>query len=84
MTLIFLFSNACCQAGVVDGCSKNVGNLLYMVADLLHDICLWANFHAYLFKQVLGFMWQVATKYPANALVHRPVLVQEYIVTSKV
>ncbi|CAA7409989.1 unnamed protein product [Spirodela intermedia] len=44
------------EAGVVDGCSKNVGNLLYMVA----------------------------TKYPANALVHRSFLVQEYIVTSKI
>ncbi|XP_008795989.2 glutamine--tRNA ligase [Phoenix dactylifera] len=43
------------EAKVVDGCSKTVGNLLYMVA----------------------------TKYPANALVHRPVLL-EYITLLKI
>ncbi|KAG1366261.1 glutamine--tRNA ligase [Cocos nucifera] len=43
------------EAKVVDGCSKTVGNLLYMVA----------------------------TKYPANALVHRPVLL-EYIISLKI
>nr|XP_018674787.1 PREDICTED: glutamine--tRNA ligase-like isoform X1 [Musa acuminata subsp. malaccensis] len=42
------------EAGV-DGCSKTIGNLLYMVA----------------------------TKFPANALIHRPTLVQ-YIVSSKI
>ncbi|KAG6533297.1 hypothetical protein ZIOFF_007164 [Zingiber officinale] len=42
------------EAGV-DGCSKTIGNLLYMVA----------------------------TKYPANALIHRPSLIQ-YIVSSKI
>lgn len=35
-----------------------------------HGCCRW-------------FMWQVATKYPANALPHRPTLLQ-YIVSSKV
>ncbi|EHA8590277.1 glutamine--tRNA ligase [Cocos nucifera] len=43
------------EAKVVDGCSKTVGNLLYMVA----------------------------TKYPAHALIHRPVLL-EYIISSKI
>ncbi|KAB1205542.1 Glutamine--tRNA ligase [Morella rubra] len=43
------------EAGVTDGCSRTVGNLLYTVA----------------------------TKYPANALVHRPTLLQ-YIVSSKI
>ncbi|KAK1290044.1 hypothetical protein QJS10_CPB18g01540 [Acorus calamus] len=43
------------EAGVVDGCNKTVGNLLYMVA----------------------------TKFPANALVHRPTLLP-YIVESKI
>ncbi|CAJ1977513.1 unnamed protein product [Sphenostylis stenocarpa] len=43
------------EAGVTDGCSRTVGNLLYTVA----------------------------TKYPANALPHRPILLQ-YIVSSKV
>ncbi|KAG2401209.1 Glutamine--tRNA ligase [Vigna angularis] len=43
------------EAGVTDGCSRTVGNLLYTVA----------------------------TKYPANALPHRPTLLQ-YIVSSKV
>nr|P52780.2 RecName: Full=Glutamine--tRNA ligase; AltName: Full=Glutaminyl-tRNA synthetase; Short=GlnRS [Lupinus luteus]CAA62901.1 tRNA-glutamine synthetase [Lupinus luteus] len=43
------------DAGVTDGCSRTVGNLLYTVA----------------------------TKYPANALPHRPTLLQ-YIVNSKV
>ncbi|KAM5567754.1 glutamine--tRNA ligase [Rosa sericea] len=43
------------EAGVTDGCSRSVGNLLYTVA----------------------------TKFPANALVHRPVLTQ-YIVSSKI
>ncbi|XP_074572282.1 glutamine--tRNA ligase-like [Curcuma longa] len=42
------------EAGV-DGCSKTIGNLLYMVA----------------------------TKYPANALIHRSTLIQ-YIVSSKI
>ncbi|XP_064993094.1 glutamine--tRNA ligase-like isoform X6 [Musa acuminata AAA Group] len=42
------------EAGV-NGCSKTIGNLLYMVA----------------------------TKFPANALIHRPTLVQ-YIVSSKI
>ncbi|GMY18387.1 glutamine--tRNA ligase isoform X1 [Fagus crenata] len=43
------------EAGVTDGCSRTVGNLIYMVA----------------------------TKYPANALVHRPTLLQ-YIVSTKI
>ncbi|GAB2286771.1 Glutamine--tRNA ligase, cytoplasmic [Dionaea muscipula] len=43
------------EAGVVDGCDRTVGNLLYTVA----------------------------TKFPANALVHRPKLL-EYIVSSKI
>ncbi|KAH1231116.1 Glutamine--tRNA ligase [Glycine max] len=43
------------EAGVIDGCSRAVGNLLYTVA----------------------------TKYPANALPHRPTLLQ-YIVSLKV
>lgn len=43
------------EAGVTDGCSRNVGNLLYTVA----------------------------TKFPANALVHRPTLA-EYVVSSKI
>ncbi|KMZ68009.1 Glutamine--tRNA ligase, Glutamate--tRNA ligase [Zostera marina] len=43
------------EAGVVDGCSKSVGNLLYMVA----------------------------TKFPANALIHRRTLL-EYIVSLKI
>ncbi|KAF6172038.1 hypothetical protein GIB67_029456 [Kingdonia uniflora] len=43
------------EAGVIDGCSKTVGNLLY----------------------------SVATKFPSNALVHRPVLL-EYIVLSNI
>ncbi|GLT70217.1 hypothetical protein SLA2020_423120 [Shorea laevis] len=43
------------EAGVTDGCSRTVGNILYTVA----------------------------TKYPANALVHRPTLLQ-YIVSSKI
>ncbi|ERN05736.1 glutamine--tRNA ligase isoform X1 [Amborella trichopoda] len=43
------------EAGVADGCSKSVGNLLYMVG----------------------------TKFPANALVHRPFLL-EYIASSKI
>ncbi|RZC70281.1 hypothetical protein C5167_034099, partial [Papaver somniferum] len=43
------------EAGVTDGCSKAVGNLLYTVA----------------------------TKFPANALVHRPTLL-EYIVSLKI
>nr|XP_019704988.1 glutamine--tRNA ligase isoform X2 [Elaeis guineensis] len=43
------------EAKVVDGCSKTVGNLLYMVA----------------------------TKYPAHALIHRPVLL-EYIISLKI
>ncbi|GAB4840315.1 Glutamine--tRNA ligase, cytoplasmic [Ancistrocladus abbreviatus] len=43
------------EAGVTDGCSRTIGNLLYMVA----------------------------TKFPANALVHRPKLL-EYIVLSKI
>ena len=43
------------QAGVTDGCSRAMGNLLYTVA----------------------------TKYPTNALVHRPTLLQ-YIVSSKI
>ncbi|KAF7808871.1 glutamine--tRNA ligase [Senna tora] len=43
------------EAGVTDGCSRTVGNLLYTVA----------------------------TKYPANALKHRPTLLQ-YIVSSKI
>jgi len=38
--------------------------------DCWHGCCRW-------------FMWQVATKYPANALPHRPTLL-EYIVSSKV
>ncbi|CAI0553132.1 unnamed protein product [Linum tenue] len=43
------------EAGVIEGCNRTVGNLLY----------------------------SVATKYPANALAHRPVLL-EYIVSSKI
>lgn len=43
------------EAGVTDGCSRTVGNLIYTVA----------------------------TKYPANALVHRPTLLQ-YVVSSKI
>lgn len=43
------------EAGVSEGCSRTVGNLLYTVA----------------------------TKYPANALVHRPTLL-EYIVSLKI
>lgn len=43
------------EAGVTDGCSRNIGNLLYTVA----------------------------TKFPANALVHRPILA-EYVVSSKI
>ncbi|PKA63404.1 Glutamine--tRNA ligase [Apostasia shenzhenica] len=43
------------EAGIVDGCSKAVGNLLYMVA----------------------------TKFPGNALKHRPTLI-EYIVSLKI
>ncbi|XP_002526992.2 glutamine--tRNA ligase [Ricinus communis] len=43
------------EAGVNEGCSRTVGNLLYTVA----------------------------TKYPTNALVHRPALL-EYIVSSKI
>ncbi|OAY47278.1 glutamine--tRNA ligase, cytoplasmic [Manihot esculenta] len=43
------------EAGVTDGCSRTIGNLLYTVA----------------------------TKYPANALIHRPTLLG-YIVSSKV
>lgn len=43
------------EAGVIDGCSKAIGNLLYTVA----------------------------TKFPANALVHRPTLL-EYLVSSKI
>ncbi|KAF6160795.1 hypothetical protein GIB67_035996 [Kingdonia uniflora] len=44
------------EAGVLDGCSRSVGNLLYLVA---------------------------ATKFPSNALVHRPALLP-YIVSSKI
>uniref|UniRef100_A0A1D1YN48 glutamine--tRNA ligase n=2 Tax=Anthurium amnicola TaxID=1678845 RepID=A0A1D1YN48_9ARAE len=44
------------EADVVGGCSKNAGNLLYMIA----------------------------TKYPTNALVHRPTLLQEYIIPLKI
>ncbi|KAF5183264.1 glutamine--tRNA ligase [Thalictrum thalictroides] len=43
------------EAGVIDGCDKTIGNLLYTVA----------------------------TKYPANALIHRPALL-EYIVSLKI
>ncbi|CAI0454611.1 unnamed protein product [Linum tenue] len=43
------------EAGVIEGCNRTVGNLLYTVA----------------------------TKYPANALAHRPVLL-EYVVSSKI
>ncbi|PIA33290.1 hypothetical protein AQUCO_04100012v1 [Aquilegia coerulea] len=43
------------EAGVIDGCDKTIGNLLYTVA----------------------------TKYPANALIHRPRLL-EYVVSSKI
>ncbi|KAK9998249.1 hypothetical protein SO802_017852 [Lithocarpus litseifolius] len=43
------------EAGVSDGCSRTVGNLIYTVA----------------------------TKYPANALVHRPTLLQ-YVVSAKI
>ncbi|CAL1408514.1 unnamed protein product [Linum trigynum] len=43
------------EAGVIEGCNRTVGNLLY----------------------------SVATKYPANALAHRPVLL-EYVVSSKI
>lgn len=43
------------EAGVVDGCSKSVGNLLYMIA----------------------------TKFPANALIHRRTLL-EYVVSLKI
>ncbi|KAA0045758.1 glutamine--tRNA ligase-like isoform X3 [Cucumis melo var. makuwa] len=43
------------EAGVLDGCHRAVGNLLY----------------------------SVATKYPANALIHRPILL-DYITSNKV
>ena len=47
-------------------------------------LLLWL-FYLLIVDMVLAivFVWQVATKYPGNALPHRPTLLQ-YIVSSKV
>lgn len=93
LVIAFVLCALSLKAGVTDGCSRTVGNLLYTVRYVLHLCSCMQQYslkcinsivlNSFFVCLLFCFMWQVATKYPGNALPHRPTLLQ-YVVSSKV